>query len=106
MKAFLGGLVLGIVICGIAWFLMVPGIKQTSYDSGVDAGTQKGIVTGTAAGIEQAAADARHKLEQDSVAAMAKTKEATQRAAHRPRKSKPPTQNWHMENNRIGEPIE
>jgi preprotein translocase subunit YajC len=105
MKGFIGGLVLGVVICGIAWFMIMPGMKETSYKSGYDNGNKVGVTTGTAAGIAQAVAEAAEKRTEDSLAVEKKKMEASARAARKPRKVAPPVQNWHVINGKIGDPI-
>ena len=108
MKKVFLGLALGIVVCGVAGFLALPGIKQASYDSGFKAGNQTGIVTGTTAGIAQGVAqvEAREKHEHDSVAVAEKNLEALRlKAAHKAHKVAPVVQNWHVLDGKIADPI-
>lgn len=111
MKNFFIGLVLGILLCGGAYFIFVPQIKQTEYDNGFSAGNKKGTADGTAAGITQGIAqykaDLKQKHDQDSVAAVKKYQAAMRSKAAR-RVIKPvakPQQNWHVINGKIDDPI-
>ena len=108
MKNFFIGLIIGIVLAGVAGYLMLPGIKQTSYESGYDAGNKKGIVTGTNTGIAQGIDQlkALQKHESDSVAMVEKNLEAKRKAARKPKKVEEPTQNWHVYDRKIADPIE
>ena len=111
MKNIFIGLIIGVVLCGLAGFLALPGIKKTAYDSGVEEGTKKGIAQGTTAGIAQGIAQLKaeqmQKHEQDSLAAVKRYKEARRKAAamRKPVEKPKPVQNWHVINGKIDDPI-
>lgn len=107
MKKFIFGLVAGLVIGGIVLYVAVPKVKQTSYDSGFEAGNKQGIATGTTAGIAQGVADlqAKEKHERDSVAVLIQKREATRKAAIKPKKKPEVIQNWHVIDGQIAEPV-
>ena len=102
------GLVIGALLCGIAGYIEIPKIKQTSYDSGFTAGVKKGTEEGTTAGIAQGIAQvkAQQKQEHDNmVAAQQKQEAAHKRSMKRRKKVEPPVQNWHVIDGKISEPI-
>ena len=108
MKTILIGLIIGIVLSGIAFFLMMPGMKQTAYDSGYSngnkAGISAGITTGIGQGVAQVKAEQQH--ERDSVANAEKSKvEAMAKMARKQRKVVKEVQNWHVIDGKIAEPI-
>ncbi len=110
MKNIFIGLIIGVVLCGLAGFLALPGIKKTAYDSGVEEGMKKGMAQGTTAGIAQGIAQLKaeqmQKHQQDSLAAVKRYKEAKRKAAMRKPVEKPkPVQNWHVINGKIDDPI-
>jgi hypothetical protein len=108
MKKILIGLAIGIVLCGLACFFIIPGIRETAYNSGFDAGNKKGVSTGTVAGIAKGIAQVREeqKQEQDRIAAEEKNKAAAmQKVMHRPRKVVKEVQNWHVIDGKIADPI-
>jgi len=108
MKKFFIGLVLGIILSGVACYLAIPGIKQTAYDSGYETGNKKGITTGTNAGITEGIAQVKaiQKHEQDSTAIIQKNWEAQRRAARRHKEQEiKPVQNWHVIDGKIDDPV-
>ncbi len=107
MKNLFIGLIIGIVLCAVAGFIILPGIKQTSYESGFAAGNTKGIATGTTAGIAQGIADlkAEQQRQQESIIAAQKAQEAKKKSAHKPRRAAKPVQNWHVIDGKIADPV-
>jgi hypothetical protein len=107
MKKVFLGLVLGIVLCAIAGYIMLPGIKKTAYDSGYNTGNKEGIASGTTAGIAKGIADieARQKQQRDSIATVQANLAAKRKALQKPRKVAPPIQNWHVVDGKIAEPV-
>lgn len=107
MKKVFLGLFLGLLLSGIIAFLMIPKVKQTAYDNGFNEGNKQGISTGTAAGITQGIAQvqASEQHERDSVAIVEKNEAARIKAAYKPRKVVKPTQNWHVIDGKIADPV-
>lgn len=109
MKYFFIGLLLGIVFSVAAFYFMaVPGIKQTEFDSGyakgIKEGTDKGITTGIAQGVEQVHAELQ-RVEDSTVAALQQLEAQRKAAQKRQAKKQKPVQNWHVINGKIGDPI-
>jgi len=110
MKKIMIGLALGIVLCGAAYFLTIPQVKQAEYDRGYNDGNKKGITAGTTAGIAQGVADMQAQQKQiherDSIAMVQKQHElAMQKAAAKPKKVVKEIQNWHVIDGKIGDPV-
>jgi hypothetical protein len=109
MKNLFIGLAIGVILCGLACFLAMPGVKQTAYDSGFKAGNIKGIAAGKATGINEGIAEIKSEQKQasDSLAVdeQQKREEALQRAARKPKKLVKEVQNWHVIDGKIAEPI-
>ena len=110
MKNLLIGLIIGIVLCGLAGFLVLPGIKKSEYDNGYNEGNKKGLAQGTTEGITkgmaQLKAEQQHKRQQDSLTAVARYHDALRKAAAAKKAEKPkPIQNWHVINGKIDDPI-
>ena len=110
MKNFFIGLVTGLILCVAAGILAYPNLKQTAHDEGYAAGMKKGEETGKAAGIVkgqadmQAAMNAKHEAE--VAAAKAKAEEQARIAKAKARvKVVKPTQNWHVIDGKISEPV-
>ena len=107
MSKFIFGLLTGIVLCGIAFYVAMPKIKQTGYDSGVEAGTAQGVITGKAAGMTECMETiaAKQKHERDSIAVIQKKQEAQHKAAMKPKKKPEIVQNWHVIDGQLAEPV-
>ncbi len=106
MKYWFIGLVTGLILCAIAYYMLAPAIKKTAYDNGFVAGTTEGIATGKTEGITAgiAACKADIQRRQDSVS-VAKQQASRKSASRKARKPAGPIQNWHVINGKIAEPI-
>ncbi|MCW3124063.1 MAG: hypothetical protein JWQ38_3555 [Flavipsychrobacter sp.] len=109
MKKVFLGLALGLLLSGIALFLIAPGIKQAAYDSGMAAGTKAGIAQGTTAGIAQGIAQVKAEQQQKHDEQVAAEKAAAEKAkavaARKPKHVEKPQQNWHVIDGKIEAPI-
>jgi len=109
MKKVLYGLLAGVVLCGAAYFLVVPKIEKKSYENGYTAGNKTGVEIGTSAGIEQGMKklEAMQQQQQAQEQQLSEKKhQSALRAAHRAAKAEPSVQNWHVRGDKIAEPIE
>jgi hypothetical protein len=107
MKKILIGLIIGLVLGVAAFFMAMSGIKQTAYDSGYSVGNKAGITSGTTIGIAQGVAQVKAMEQQhaDSLAAAEKSKMAVQKSMHKHVKVVKETQNWHVIDGKIADPI-
>ncbi len=107
MKKVFLGMLLGIVLCGAGLAVAYPGIERKAYEEGYAAGNKDGNATGITTGIAQGVAqvNAIIKARQDSLDAATARAAEKRRAAGR-KKAKPPVQNWHVVDGRIGDPVE
>lgn len=112
MKSFIPGLIVGIVLCAVAGYLILMPKIQESYAKGYSEGNAAGVAAGTAKGIEEGIAkstadmQARQQKSTDSLAAlMAKQQAAHEATARKPREAAPKIQNWHVIGGQIQDPI-
>ena len=110
MKNFFIGLLTGLILCVAAGILIHPGIKQAAHDEGYAAGMKKGEETGKAAGIAKGQADllaeqtAKHEAEVAAANAKVAEQSRIAKAKAKVRVVKP-TQNWHVIDGKIAEPV-
>ena len=110
MRNFLIGLLCGLVIAAIAGYLLLPQVKQPSYEAGYAAGNSKGESAGMAAGIAKGVAQVQQeqKRVKDSIAVADKRQEDARRRMATARKKKEVVkvvQNWHVIDRKIADPI-
>ena len=103
---FLGSLIGAAVTLAIIWFGIVPGTKQTAYESGYSAGNAAGIDAGTQAGLVKGIEQVRQQEQQDSLRMDELNRKALDAAAAQRQRRRPqPVQNWHVIDGRIADPI-
>ncbi len=107
MKKLLIGVFLGILASGVTSYLVIPGMKQDSYEKGYNEGYQKGIDTGINAGIVRgiAVSEAEQKHIHDSLIAVAEMQAAVKQKMLKHKKVVKPIQNWHVIDGKIADPI-
>ncbi len=108
MKKVFLGLGIGIIMCGVAGFVLLPKVEQEGYAKGYAEGNKEGKDEGTKAGIAQGIAElkALQKHQQDSITNERIKQEDRMRAARAKRKPAPaPIQNWHVIDGKIADPV-